>query len=788
MNIKRGYWFISIMMLACKSWGQVPVLWQLLQQMDAQLQLRFNQYDAQRYSRLIQSSTVAFPASPGVPKEITVNGVGWKVQYSLNAVSGIPYAAEVQVHFKVLNGVATESSVSLDLTFANWRTENYVLAPAALYNGNRFDARIIPYSPKLHYYAPGYKNPVDEQKNIPADIGKDVPTIISDVPRLANGGGVSRVQLRSGDMSTPAVGFFSPAQQRIGWVLTEQGNALGDYGIDIEETKDRRKAIVSITAPVVREMYQYKIASTREPSNDRGYSFQPGDTFTVRFFLFSQPATDVQALFNAFRTLRTLPVYNRNSKQELPFSAAARVMVDGLNHNDWNEPFDYYSLGSWKRWTPGWTGGFQLLYGALLSQPDSLTKSRVMRNLRFAFENAVAPSGFFWEAIEGRTPVAGDLRRPHTHNWHLVRRSADGLFYALLVMQHLDRTENGWAKVYNMPNGYQDSIKKVADAFVKLWRQEQQLGQFVNNHTGNIIVGGSASGSLVPGALALAAKYYVLPHYLEVAKDMMRYYDSAFICKGYTTGGPGDALQNPDSESAYSFVESALALYEATGNTAWLDMAGRIATQFATWVSSYNYRFPASSAFGRLGILSNGAVWANSQNKHGSPNICTHGGLGLLKLYIATNDSFYGELVRDIVHNAVQYISRKDKPIGLIPFGGVDERCSTTDWLEGIGEVMNQTTWAQVANMLSVGQLPGLVVRSDGSFLMLDHFDAILLKKTKRGYDFQIHNPTPYNGVLKVWVENSGDNINQPEKFLEVPISAGTLVKVKLYNHKMTLY
>ncbi|HLP38189.1 hypothetical protein [Lacibacter sp.] len=748
-------------------------LQQQLSIMNATLNLRFNEYDEQRYSRLMQSIITDMPTAAGQQKAIVANGNKWKVVYHNSIVPNTNTVMEVKVDFELLEAYTNESSVSLDLIFNNWRTENFVLAPAALYNGNRFDSRVIPYSPKLHYYAPGYKSPTDQHKNIPADIGKNVSTIISDVPRLAVGAGVSRVQFRSGDMSTPAVGFYAPSQQRICWLLTDQGNQMGDYGIDIEETKDRSKAIVSITAPVVREGYQYKIATTREPSPDRGYHFKKGDAFSIRFFLYTAAASDLQSLYDEFTWLRTLPVYNRSVVHQLPFSQASSIMIDGLNLNDWNNAFDYYSIGSWKRWTPGWTGGFQLLYSLLLSKPDSLTHSRIMRNLRFAFTQSVSPSGFFWDAVEQGIPVSGDYRRPHTSNWHLVRRSADGLFYALQLLQYLDKTDMEWAKKSRMPEGYRDTIRRVADAFLHQWKKEGQLGQFVDNYTGDIIVGGSASGSLAPAALTLAANYFKNVEYLNAAKAIMYYFDTAFIRKGYTTGGPADALQNPDSESAYSMIESAVTLYEATGEKQWLETAERMTTQFATWVSSYNYQFPSGSTFGKLGILSNGAVWANTQNKHGSPNICTHGGLGLLKLYLATGKNFYRDLLHDITHNSVQYISRKDKPIGAIPAGGVDERCSTTDWLEGIGEVLNQTTWAQIANMLTVNQIPGIVIEKNGTYAVFDHINVKLKRSTAQAFEYIMHNPTSFDATVNVFVNNGKMNIGDPQSFLNIQVKAG---------------
>jgi hypothetical protein len=86
----------------------------------------------------------------------------------------------------------------------------------------------------------------------------------------------------------------------------------------------------------------------------------------------------------------------------------------------------------------------------------------------------------------------------------------------------------------------------------------------------------------------------------------------------------------------------------------------------ASWTVSYDFPFPPESTFGKLGMLANGTVLANAQNKHSAPGLCTHSGLSLLRLFRHTgdtSDTWIMDLMRDIAHALPQYMSRADRPI-----------------------------------------------------------------------------------------------------------------------------
>ena len=126
-------------------------------------------------------------------------------------------------------------------------------------------------------------------------------------------------------------------------------------------------------------------------------------------------------------------------------------------------------------------------------------------------------------------------------------------------------------------------------------------------------------------------------------------------------------------------------MYEVSGDKRWLKIAETCAKQCASWCMSYDFEFPSDSVFGELNIHAAGSVYANVQNKHSAPGICTLSGASLVKLYRATGNKFYLQLIKEIAHNITQYLSREDQPIlswdgKYLPAGWMCERVNTCDW------------------------------------------------------------------------------------------------------------
>jgi hypothetical protein len=241
-----------------------------------------------------------------------------------------------------------------------------------------------------------------------------------------------------------------------------------------------------------------------------------------------------------------------------------------------------------------------------------------------------------------------------------------------------------------------------------------------------------------------------------VALASAEYYYLNYVKKGITCGGPGDAMQNPDSESSYAMLESFILLYESTRDTKWLKRSEEMANQFTSWVMPYDYQFPESSALGELGVQTTGMVAANTQNKHGAPGICTHSGIALWRLFRATGNQRYMELLRDIARVMPQYLSHPIRPIEKMKIGWMSERVSTTDWLEGIGELMYGSTWAETSLMLSYIELPGIYLQPDKSYLcVIDNVNAQIIHQNAKSLTLKLTNPTMAKADVKLFVESS---------------------------------
>jgi len=313
-------------------------------------------------------------------------------------------------------------------------------------------------------------------------------------------------------------------------------------------------------------------------------------------------------------------------------------------------------------------------------------------------------------------------------------------------------------------------LARCADAFVRLWDRNRQLGQFVNVETGDIIVGGSASAGIAPAGLALASRYFKKPEYLRVALEAGQHYHDRFVRAGLTTGGPPDALQCPDSQSATALLESFIVLYEITGDAGWIPRAADVAQQVASWIVSYDFARRAPAAAGAAGeseIQTTGAVFASAQSRVGSPGFFVQSGDALFKLYRATGNTSYLELLRDTAHNLTQYSAPTDGPTGRAPEqtaatggGGMtaNHRVDSSAWMSATGEVVPASVPLQACSLLTYLEVPGVYVQPNTAFVFaIDHVTVAIKEKTAARLVVTIRNPTKLEAVVRVLTEHSVD-------------------------------
>lgn len=696
-----------------------------------------NKYDYEKYNKLINTQSINYGKIGLDYKEnerllFTESGE-WKIKVFHSRSSIEEKYDDFKVIFSLIAGEEDNAAVSINLSFDSWERSDYLLLPAAAYNGNRFDWRRIAYSPKL----------CDAR-----DIGEKIAPIISDVPRLNIKPGPSFIQERSGAMSLPCIGLYMKNQ--IVLITTEQANGQGDIGINFEENRSGG-CEVTLVSPIVRERYKYEITDNMVASPDIPTHYKKGDQITFRFRIYRDKANNLQDLFALFFGVRN-DLSNSSIKPMYPFSECYNTIEKKFNAQNFVPEWGYYAIGMRENflqdWQIGWTGGMITTYPLLFSS-DKSTIRRVISHFDWLYPNGISPSGFFWDSGEkGNRWYGGDIRRPSTADWHLVRKSGDALYY--IIKQFELMKKRGIALKKEWLSGTQG----VADAFVRLYQRYHQFGQFINSQTGEIVVGGSTSGAIVPAALVLAYRFWDNNQYLQIAQESAQKMYDEYIANGISCGGPGDALQNPDSESWYALLESFMMLYETTRDSKWLQYGIETAHQFSTWVMAYDYHFPKDCLFGRLGMQTCGAVFANTQNKHGSPGICTHSGIALLRLYRATHNEKYLELLTQISQCIPQYMSHQDRNIGDMPAGWINERISTTDWFEGIGEIPKGSTWAETAMLLTSVELPSIYIDIDTEkYFVFDHLTVEPAGKSL----LKVSNATAYDAHVKIYSENASD-------------------------------
>ncbi len=679
---------------------------------------------------------------------LTAGGAQWTMTLGATPCSGSTDTWAVEATFKLQSGAAPETSVGLALSFARWSTSRYVFQPGAVYAGNRFESLPLKYSPRY---------PLEKS-------GPRAQTLMADVPRLNLHEGPSRIQMLSGDMATPAFGFHCPAEQKGFLVLAEhRANGAGELGWDIEESQDRTQLHCRICAPGVREQ-RYTHMCTTAPSTDRGADFAAGASVTLRFVVTAFEAPELKDFYGRFFSLRKALEAAPSLPNILSLSAATEIIRQKYDREAWRENLGLYATNvaekAMYRFSTGWAGG-ALGTLALAQTTNPTSRARSIKTVDTLLTRGVSPCGFFYTKCDDTGTWMGDdgksTKDTYANNWSLMRRQGDALFYVLKQVSLFELQEPGW----QAPAPWHSALQGCADAFVRLWDRYGQLGHFFDQTSGDITVGNSCSGAVAPAGLVLAWQRYRKPDYLRVAEAAAEGYYQRFTRLGYTTGGPGDAVQVPDSESAAGLLESYIGLHEATGSPAWLERAEEAGMQLASWIMNYDYHFPAASEFGKLDMRSTGTVFANAQNKHSAPGLCTHSGVGFLKLYRATGNPAYLDVMRDLAHSLPQFVSRDDRPIHdgggrPMPSGWINERVNTSDWDNNLGGVFYGSCWCEVSLLLTWAEVPGLYVEPETGFVCaLDHVDVERLQPLRDGVTLRVSNPTRFPAQVRVLAETA---------------------------------
>ncbi|MBN2652392.1 MAG: hypothetical protein JXR63_08415 [Spirochaetales bacterium] len=627
---------------------------------------------------------------------------------------------------KLLVGRSRKELVSASVTFEDWSKENFLMMPAAAYDGNRFEILNVGYPPIWPR----------------ADWRLDIPTTVTNIRHLSKSESRSSLSFKSGDFSTPAVVLFFP-EKKLGKIFYFKqhagfGNLLVDFYEDLEARSGR----------LVLSSYFYG---------------SRGDSLCLELREYEFSASSILEVYERFFNTRGVILNRRADSHVTTYSAAWEIQEKLQNSLRWiDSPGEnYYRSGNgdspYGHLQIAWIGGLIRLYPMIL-RGDEISVQRSIQTINVVFEKMQGESGYLYGIYKNGRLYGDDFDFEIKADSAMVRKNGDALYW--MVRNFSAMKERG----FEIPQLWIDGTRRLADAFCNTWDESGQLGFHINPETGEINLGGSTSGATVPGALVYAYKYYNDPRYLEVAKEIAVYYYENFLVKGYTTGGPGEILYAPDSESSFALLDSYVLLYEATKDEDFLEMARDATHYFSSWVVSYDFEFPKRSMFARNNVNSVGAVWASVQNQHGAPGICTNSGLSIFKLYRATGNLKYLEMIQQTAHNILGYMSTRKRPIGTNKDGHVCERANLSDW-EGFQNVGNvgpyANGWVESAIMLTVTDLPGIYIQPDSGLVkVFDHLDVVKIEDSEEKIIFKISNPTPYDARTKIYSESSANLAN----------------------------
>lgn len=568
----------------------------------------------------------------------------------------------------------------------DWNPEGYLLMPGAVYAGNRHQKLSLAYPP---FVPEGVLRRPDAQ------------VLITDIPALNPAEGISEICQRSGDLSTPAVGYYNPDTSEAVLLLGVHHTRYGYTEFDVKESDDRRSCTITYKAISVRP-YTYTMCNSHSASDDIASEGCVAEEFELPYQLITFSCYSVNAFFDRFFSERKTMGEDCSLIEEPGYQRLMDTYIRKYNQYNWNAKEGFYMSGVggnlYQEWQSGWTGGGMFTL-ALYRAGDSVTKNRVLQSLDFYFNRLQNPKGWFYAVYYQGKIYGDDFANPDKANILMSRKQADMLYFLLLQYREFGAGHDNWKQ----------GLIRGLDAAVRMYRRYGHWGQFVDIDTEDILIGATASAGLMPGALMLGYELFGDEVYQEAALGAGRYYYEHFTAKGIANGGPGEILQCSDSESAFALVESFVVLYEHTKDEYWLTAAKAAANIFATWVVSYNFDFPETCEFARLGIKTTGSVIANCQNKHSAPGICAMSGDTLIRLYQYTGDTRYYDLIRDIARNIPQYTSTEERPIHavngeILPPGFSCERVNMSDW-EGqdwIGGVWNGSCcWCETAAMLT---------------------------------------------------------------------------------------
>lgn len=562
---------------------------------------------------------------------------------------------------------------------------SYVIAPGAMYDGNRILVSRQGYCPEA---------PTE-------GVNANGPLLQVDIPRLTLDTNY-RAEFAANAFSMPVVGIFDAVQKAGFLVGIEIYGVWGVTGVNLV-TIPGEGVTVEICLPV-RRTRRYRFCDWID-TDEVGMDLVPCQTVKGRVNLIRVSAASIPEFVTRVAEYGHEHRGQEPRRPSLSFKDSAALIEEKFNEFNWDEKNGFYRSGinPGARYAvqTGWVSGGVTIV-SMIGSDNPLSRQRAVRMLDVFCRDALSPSGYFHGGHDGGKWFSVGYRRPNCRTFSLVRRplecTRDVLKCLTLLRGRGEKIQSHW----------EAAARRNLDAASGTVARFGHLGYNIDSETGDVQWGDSTCGAFGIEPLVRGAAWFGEPRYLETAEILASYYSEHFLARGITCGGVGDALTAADSESNYALLAGLVHLHAATGNPQHLAWARQAADLFCTWVLGYDAILPEGTPLARLGIQPRGAVFANTQNQHGAPGICTASGDALLALYQVTGEERYLRVLEDITQCIPQMIVQKgqEEIWGEIPPGSISERLMTMDGLEPNGHTARMSTWPETSMLLAVRELP----------------------------------------------------------------------------------
>jgi glyoxylase-like metal-dependent hydrolase (beta-lactamase superfamily II) len=250
-----------------------------------------------------------------------------------------------------------------------------------------------------------------------------------------------------------------------------------------------------------------------------------------------------------------------------------------------------------------WISGAPAAYALLrhgLTRDDEKSASAA-RSVLDTVSGGLAPCGAFWGIWTPKGWRAGWNGSPT--KLHARTLSEATLF--LLRALSLEPAHPNWA----------DAARSNLYYCMRSLDDTGNPGSYYDANTGEVLDRRGTAGLLWAAALAEAAVVLDTPVYRDAALRVGASYAGA-IREGRLLGAPEDIGLCPSSEDTYNAVIAMMALWNATDDRQWLDLARMSADWLSTYRWSYNAHFPPGSPLARRGFRTRGADIASPSNNH----------------------------------------------------------------------------------------------------------------------------------------------------------------------------